>query len=156
MSTDINRQPPGIPTGGQFAATTHAEPSIALDVPANDWAAFPHPDTKYPHPMDCWPDGVEEPVSITLGEVDETLPEANPRGLSPDPQNERTLSQPSCTITMANGATLTVVQVGDPEGGNTEQRLTGDWDQYLKGDSDEWDLDCVAEVAHETMAQAAH
>lgn len=156
MSTEtINRQPAGVPAGGQFAATAHAEPAVSLDS-SPKWAAFPHPDKKYPHPMDCWPEGVEEPASIILGEVDEILPEANPRGIYPDPQNERTLSQPSCTITMANGATLTVVQVGDPEGENTEQRFTGDWDQYFKGDSNEWDRDCAGDVAHETMIQAAH
>jgi hypothetical protein len=151
MSTDINRQPPGIPTGGQFAATAHAEPAVTLDAPK--WAAFPHPDDHYDHPMNCWPEGIEEPVSITLGEVDETLPEAQPRGIYPDPQNERNISQPSCTITMANGASLTVVQVGDPEGENTEARYSGDWDHYLNGD--EYNKDCVADVAHETMIQAA-
>ncbi|MET4143777.1 hypothetical protein [Arthrobacter sp. UYCo732] len=33
-----NRQPQGIPVGGQFAATTHAEPGVSLDagVPAYD------------------------------------------------------------------------------------------------------------------------
>jgi hypothetical protein len=31
MSAEPNRQPQGIPTGGQFAATTHAEPEMALD-----------------------------------------------------------------------------------------------------------------------------
>lgn len=152
MSTDINRQPQGIPTGGQFAPTAHAEPAVTL---TPKWAAFPHPDKKYPHPMDCWPEGVEEPVSIALGEVDETLPEERPRGIYPDPQNERSISQPTCTITMANGASMTVTQVGDPEGENTETTYTGDWDEYFKGDSDEWDRDCVAEVAHETMLQAA-
>lgn len=30
MSTDPSRQPQGIPTGGQYAATAHAEPGVAL------------------------------------------------------------------------------------------------------------------------------
>jgi hypothetical protein len=30
MTTDITRQPKGIPTGGQFAATAHSEPTVAL------------------------------------------------------------------------------------------------------------------------------
>lgn len=30
MTTDIARQPKGIPSGGQFAANTHAEPDVAL------------------------------------------------------------------------------------------------------------------------------
>ncbi|MDO5863413.1 MULTISPECIES: hypothetical protein [Paenarthrobacter] len=30
----INRQPQGIPTGGQFAPTAHAEPEVALAAPA--------------------------------------------------------------------------------------------------------------------------
>ncbi|MET4143775.1 hypothetical protein [Arthrobacter sp. UYCo732] len=33
MTTDIARQPKGIPVGGQFAATTHAEPSTSLVPP---------------------------------------------------------------------------------------------------------------------------
>lgn len=31
MTTDIARQPKGIPTGGQFAAATHSEPRVALN-----------------------------------------------------------------------------------------------------------------------------
>lgn len=72
--------------------------------------------------------------------------------LYPDPQNARTISQPSCTITMANGASLTVVQLGDPEGGNTEERFTGDWEPYLK--SEPHTRDQVIETAYETMIQA--
>jgi hypothetical protein len=34
MTTDPARQPKGIPTGGQFAATNHTEPGISLDSPA--------------------------------------------------------------------------------------------------------------------------
>lgn len=34
MTTDPKRQPEGIPTGGQFAATAHAEPGVSLQVPA--------------------------------------------------------------------------------------------------------------------------
>jgi hypothetical protein len=41
MSTNISRQPAGIPSGGQFAATSHAEPSTTLAPPAakpdQDW-----------------------------------------------------------------------------------------------------------------------
>ncbi|ACL42148.1 hypothetical protein Achl_4197 (plasmid) [Pseudarthrobacter chlorophenolicus A6] len=33
MTTDITRQPKGIPVGGQFAATAHAEPAIELQKP---------------------------------------------------------------------------------------------------------------------------
>jgi hypothetical protein len=34
MTESTNRQPQGIPAGGQFAPTTHAEPEVALAVPA--------------------------------------------------------------------------------------------------------------------------
>jgi hypothetical protein len=34
MTDSINRQPQGIPVGGQFAPTTHAEPDVALAPPA--------------------------------------------------------------------------------------------------------------------------
>jgi hypothetical protein len=34
MTTQIERQPAGITPGGQFAATQHAEPGIALEAPA--------------------------------------------------------------------------------------------------------------------------
>lgn len=44
MSTDTSvRQPKGIPAGGQFAPTSHAEPSLALpgaDAPAERFAAL--------------------------------------------------------------------------------------------------------------------
>jgi hypothetical protein len=33
MTESINRQPQGIPAGGQFAPTTHAEPDVALPAP---------------------------------------------------------------------------------------------------------------------------
>lgn len=153
MSTDTaTRHPKGIPAGGQFAATAHPEAPVALTPTTADISCFPHPDKNYPHPIECWPEGVDLPTTITLGEVDETLPEANPRWLHPDPQNERSISQPSCTITMSNGASLTLTQVGDPEGGNFEERFTGDWEHYLNGDG--YARDCVLEVASETMTQA--
>lgn len=40
MTENINRQPKGIPVGGQFAATAHAEPQVALSapLPANPFA----------------------------------------------------------------------------------------------------------------------
>ncbi|QOT19520.1 hypothetical protein [Paenarthrobacter sp. YJN-5] len=41
MTTDISRQPKGIPAGGQFAATAHAEPSLEL-VPANPKTVTEH------------------------------------------------------------------------------------------------------------------
>ncbi|QOT19248.1 DUF2958 domain-containing protein [Paenarthrobacter sp. YJN-5] len=34
MTESINRQPQGIPAGGQFAPTAHAEPEVALPAPA--------------------------------------------------------------------------------------------------------------------------
>lgn len=34
MTDNVSRQPKGVPVGGQFAATTHAEPSLALSKPA--------------------------------------------------------------------------------------------------------------------------
>jgi hypothetical protein len=41
MSTNTTRQPAGIPAGGQFAATAHAEPSVTLPTtearPDQDW-----------------------------------------------------------------------------------------------------------------------
>lgn len=152
MTTDTaSRQPKGIPAGGQFAPEARAEPDVALGGPVQDRSHLAHPDRNYPHPMECWPDQVEDPRSITLGEESGTLPEARPAGLHPDPQNERTISQPSCTIIMGNGAALTVVRVGDPEGGNSEETFTGDWDHYLHGDS--YARDQVIETAHETMLQ---
>jgi hypothetical protein len=33
MTTQTERQPAGIPGGGQFAATQHAEPDLALEAP---------------------------------------------------------------------------------------------------------------------------
>lgn len=36
MTTQTERQPAGIPTGGQFAATRHAESGIALEAPDID------------------------------------------------------------------------------------------------------------------------
>jgi hypothetical protein len=36
MTDNASRQPKGIPVGGQFAATAHAEPELALDVPEKD------------------------------------------------------------------------------------------------------------------------
>jgi len=102
--------------------------------------------------MGCWPEGVEDPASVTLGEEESTVDEVPRHTLYPDPQNERTVSGPSCTITMANGASLTVAEVGDPEGGNTEERFSGDWEHYLKADT--YTRDQVIETAHETMIQA--
>lgn len=120
--------------------------------PAVDLSQFPHPDTHYPHPMGSWPEGVQAPASITLGEADATVDEVPRYTLYPDPQNERTISQPTCTITMANGATLTVTQIGDPEDGNSEEVFAGDWDTHLLGDT--YTRDQVIETAHETMLQA--
>lgn len=117
-----------------------------------DFSAFPHPDTHYPHPMESWPSDVEAPVSITLGEEETTVDEVSYSTIYPDPQNETTIDQPTCTITMANGATVTVIELGDPEGGNTEERWTGNWDVYLGGDT--YTRDQVLETAHETMLQA--
>lgn len=34
MTTETERQPAGIPNGGQFAATRHTEPEITLGAPA--------------------------------------------------------------------------------------------------------------------------
>jgi hypothetical protein len=117
-----------------------------------DLGQFPHPDTKYPHPMSCWPEGVEVPASIVLGESDVTVDETPVHTLYPDPQNAITISEPCCTITMANGAALKVVYVGDPEDGNSEENFTGDWEPYVKGDT--YTRDQVIETAHETMLQA--
>jgi hypothetical protein len=118
-----------------------------------DFSAFPHPDTHYPHPMNSWPEDVEAPVSIVLGEEDAEVDEIPVHTLYPDPQNARTISEPSCTITMGNGAAVTVIQVGDPEGGNSDERWSGDWDVYLDGDT--YTRDQVLETAHETMLQAS-
>lgn len=117
-----------------------------------DFSAFPHPDTHYPHPMEQWPSDVEAPVSIELG-VEETEVDEVPRfTLLPDPQNARLESSPACTITMANGAAVTVWHAGDPEDNNTEERWSGNWDVYLKGDT--YTRDQVLDTAHETMLQA--
>lgn len=40
MTESINRQPQGIPAGGQFAPTTHAEPDVALSVDPDDRVDF--------------------------------------------------------------------------------------------------------------------
>jgi hypothetical protein len=117
-----------------------------------DFSAFPHPDTHYPHPMNSWPEDVEAPVSIVLAEEYVTLDEVPLYTLYPDPQNERSIDQPTCKITMANGATVTVVQTGDPEGDNYDERWTGDWEIFLDGDT--YTRDQVLETAHETMLQA--
>jgi hypothetical protein len=102
--------------------------------------------------MEQWPEGVEAPVSIVLGEDSAEVDEVPRYTLYPDPQNARTIAEPTCTVTMPNGATLTVKQVGDPEGGNTEEHYTGNWDVYLGGDT--YTRDQVLETAHETMIQA--
>jgi hypothetical protein len=152
MSADRTRQPKGVPAGGQFAATAHEESAVALPASPDGRDRFPHPDTRYPHPMGCWPEGVEDPASIVLGESDVTIDETPVHTLYPDPQNATTVSEPCCTITMANGASLAVAYVGDPEDGNSEETFTGDWEPYLKGDT--YTRDQVIETAHETMLQA--
>ncbi len=152
MTTNPDRQPKGVPAGGQFATAAHHESIVALTAPATDFSYFPHPDARYPHPMGSWPEDVENPASITLGEEEDIVDEVPVNTLYPDPQNARTISQPTCTITMPNGATLTVIQVGDPEGGNSDERYAGNWDHYLKGDT--YTRDQVLETAHETMLQA--
>src|SRR5687767_4005184 len=40
MTENITRQPKGIPVGGQFAATTHTDPDVALGAAAKHRAAL--------------------------------------------------------------------------------------------------------------------
>jgi hypothetical protein len=131
--------------GNELAAETTSPATVDLN-------PYPHSDARYPHPMNSWPEEVEAPASIVLGDEESTVDEVPCHTLYPDPQNARTISEPRCTITMTNGATLKVAYVGDPEGGNSEETFTGDWDAYLKGDT--YARDQVIETAHETMLQA--
>lgn len=57
MSTEpVNRQPQGIPAGGQFAATTHAEAPISLTQPRRQ-------------ELEGWPESLPDPeVSVHMGD----------------------------------------------------------------------------------------
>lgn len=57
MSTEpVNRQPQGIPAGGQFAATTHAEAPISLTSPRRQ-------------ELEGWPESLPDPeVSVHMGD----------------------------------------------------------------------------------------
>lgn len=55
MTDSTTRQPKGVPTGGQFAATTHAEPTLNLAPRRSE--------------LDGWPESLPEPVvTVHLGD----------------------------------------------------------------------------------------
>lgn len=117
-----------------------------------DFANYPHPDALYPHPMEQWPESIEAPVSVVLDEDYAEIDEVPRYTLMPDPQNARFVAEPSCTITMPNGAQATIKRVGDPEGENSEEIYFGDWDAYTKGDK--YIRDQILDVANETLLQS--
>jgi hypothetical protein len=66
MTADRNRQPEGIPTGGQFAATAHSEPTVALAAPQHVIHSAPLTGTVELRNADFdqlpeWPAGMPEP-----------------------------------------------------------------------------------------------
>ncbi|WP_026533666.1 hypothetical protein [Arthrobacter sp. H14] len=131
MSNIQTRAPKGTPAGGRFTTGTHAEPGTALTGPQG---RHPHPDANYPHPMSSWPEGVEEPSSITLGA--ETLHTGTDDVPQPGPMDEIWTEQPKVTVTMANGATLTLQHTSAGDDPMQEETFDGDWDSYLHGDRD--------------------
>lgn len=121
-----------------------------------DFLKYPYPDKNYPHPMQTWPEEVTAPFSIKLTVVDAAEDEVPPIALNPNPQNGKIISQRTCLITMTGGATLSVVDNGDAEGGNFEDDWTGDWNGILKDDTySRTDLrDQILAMAMETLLQA--
>jgi hypothetical protein len=85
MTTTIARQPLGIPVGGQFAPTTHAEPSLSLDVPMTRGQAL-DPSTLAPgQPRIISADvhGIEGIDTITLTDKGPLLQPATPLFIEP-------------------------------------------------------------------------
>ncbi|SDP64659.1 hypothetical protein SAMN04487914_1233 [Arthrobacter sp. ok909] len=61
-------------------------------------SGFPHPDKKYPHLMNQWPEGMEEPVSIELGLTGQLAGYSGNTSWYNDPQNEVHKDLPSVTV----------------------------------------------------------
>jgi hypothetical protein len=132
------------PGGGQFLGTTHSTSPVSLPSAGRD--RFPHPDTAYQHPMDQWPEGVEDPMSIELGVIEQQM------AYTSDPAVSDYTAFPGVTVTMANGATLALRQLNDGEFPETEASLDGDWDAYTGGDK--FTADEILNTASETLIQA--
>ena len=131
--------------GGQFLPVNHEAAKLSLP------ERFPHPDTNYPHPMEQWPKGVDEPVSIELGTAEQSL-SGHMQSWNTDPQDEKFAELPAVTVTMPNGATLVLHQMNEEEYPETEARLEGDWDVYTGGDK--FTADEILDTASETLIQA--
>src|SRR5689334_2778360 len=68
MTENIARQPIGIPVGGQFAATSHAEPVLNLLTPRRP-------------ELDGWPESLPEPeVTVSFGESNSIVTTVNING----------------------------------------------------------------------------
>lgn len=68
MSAEQNRQPAGVPTGGQFTTSTRAESGVALPAPPDEAykatvtvVANVDLDARWHDPLPQWPAGVPEP-----------------------------------------------------------------------------------------------
>lgn len=75
MSQNINRQPAGVPVGGQFAATAHSEAGISLGRPSTTQLVLPddpflgrHARCPEPRPAE-WAFGEEASVDAAVGTV---------------------------------------------------------------------------------------
>jgi hypothetical protein len=132
------------PGGGQFLNVTHGTSPVSLPSAGRD--RFPHPDTAYPHPMEQWPEGVEDPQSIELGTIEHQRSHTN------NPAVSDYSAFPGVTITMANGATLALRKLDDGEFPETEAEFDGDWDAYTGGDR--FKSDEILSTASETLCQA--
>lgn len=99
-----------------------------MTLPTPGRVRFPHPDTAYPHPMEQWPEGVEDPHSIELDVVEQQA------AYTSDPAVSDYTAFPGVTITMANGATTMLAKLDDGEFPETEARFDGDWDSYTGGE----------------------
>ncbi len=148
MSAAPARQPEGTPAGGQFTPTAHSTPDLSL-TPSGDWSRFPHPDPAYPHPMTDWPQGVQAPAGIEISFSDRFQGYGNK--LLSDPQTEQFADLPCVTVTMANGASVSIQRTFAGESVETEETLSGDWAAYTGGDKDT--LEDVTSVANETLSQ---
>lgn len=144
---DQGRRPTG-PGGGQYLPISHNPSPVSLPAGRD---RFPHPDAKYPHPMECWPEGVEEPASIELGTTVQSLGGYS-QSWNHDPQNEQFADLPAVTVTMANGATLVLRQLNEDDFPETEAHLEGDWEAYTGGDK--FTADEILSTASETLSQS--
>lgn len=77
MTKNPNRVRPGVPEGGQFAATSHAEPGLTLETPAPAQLNLPkdpflgrHARCPEPRPAD-WVFGKDECIDAAVGTVDD-------------------------------------------------------------------------------------